>query len=190
MTEHHQMLGGSGAQGVGYARAGRAWARRSRTRRRDCSPSRSSPTATCMYSPGVLWTAAHHKIPILYRDAQQPRLPPGGDARAAHGRACTSAGRDRARIGTTIDDPNDRLREARAGVGRLVARARSAIRRSSAPRISRALEVVKSGAPGAGRRRLPGALVGLQQRDVFGLRAGLDRGDVGVDVGEVARRRR
>ena len=33
--------------------------------------------------PGVLWTAARHKIPMLAGDAQQSRLSPGGDARAA-----------------------------------------------------------------------------------------------------------
>ena len=36
-----------------------------------------------MYAPGSFWTAAHHNIPLLTMIAQQPRLPPGGHARAA-----------------------------------------------------------------------------------------------------------
>ena len=55
-------------------RARRAWATRRRLRsasrsptsRRGSSPSPSSPDGDLMYSPGVLWTAAYHKIPMLY----------------------------------------------------------------------------------------------------------------------------
>ncbi len=32
---------------------------------RGASRSTCRPTATCMYAPGVLWTAAHHRIPLL-----------------------------------------------------------------------------------------------------------------------------
>ncbi|HEX9390785.1 MAG TPA: thiamine pyrophosphate-dependent enzyme [Usitatibacteraceae bacterium] len=64
-TEHYQMLGGSGGQGVGYgapAAVGAALANRDRGR----FTVTFQPDGDLMYAPGVLWTAAHHKIPILF----------------------------------------------------------------------------------------------------------------------------
>jgi thiamine pyrophosphate-dependent acetolactate synthase large subunit-like protein len=59
------MLGGSGAQGVGYCAPARS-ARRSRTSRKGILTVTFQPDGDLMYSPGVLWTAAYHKIPILF----------------------------------------------------------------------------------------------------------------------------
>ncbi|HSW82321.1 MAG TPA: thiamine pyrophosphate-binding protein, partial [Usitatibacter sp.] len=64
-TDYHQMLGGSGAQGVGYAAPGAlgvALANKSK----GIFTVTFQPDGDLMYSPGVLWTAAYHKIPILY----------------------------------------------------------------------------------------------------------------------------
>jgi acetolactate synthase I/II/III large subunit len=64
-TEYHQMLGGSGAQGVGYcapASVGAALANKSKGR----FTVTFQPDGDLMYSPGVLWTAAYHKIPLLF----------------------------------------------------------------------------------------------------------------------------
>jgi thiamine pyrophosphate-dependent acetolactate synthase large subunit-like protein len=64
MTEHWQMCGNTGAQGVGYCGPGAlgvALANKSRGR----FTVSFQPDGDLMYSPGVLWTAAHHKIPIL-----------------------------------------------------------------------------------------------------------------------------
>ena len=64
MTEHWQMCGNTGAQGVGYCGPGAlgvALANKSRGR----FTVNFQPDGDLMYSPGVLWTAAHHKIPIL-----------------------------------------------------------------------------------------------------------------------------
>ena len=58
------MLGGSGGQGVGYgapAAVGAALANRDRGR----FTVTFQPDGDLMYAPGVLWTAAHHKIPLL-----------------------------------------------------------------------------------------------------------------------------
>ncbi len=82
MDKHYRWLGGSGASGLGYglpasvgaAHANKALGRFSVSIQGD---------GDMMYAPGALWTAAHHDIPLLHRDAQQPRLPPGGHARAA-----------------------------------------------------------------------------------------------------------
>jgi thiamine pyrophosphate-dependent acetolactate synthase large subunit-like protein len=64
-TEYHHMLGGSGAQGVGYAAPaalGAALANKSR----GIFTVTFQPDGDLMYSPGVLWTAAYHKIPVLF----------------------------------------------------------------------------------------------------------------------------
>jgi thiamine pyrophosphate-dependent acetolactate synthase large subunit-like protein len=63
-TEHHQYIGWSGAYGIGYgapAAVGAALANRRR--------GRLSVNIQCdgdlHYAPAVLWTAAHHRIPLL-----------------------------------------------------------------------------------------------------------------------------
>jgi thiamine pyrophosphate-dependent acetolactate synthase large subunit-like protein len=102
-TEYHQMLGGSGAQGVGYAAPGAlgvALANKSK----GIFTVTFQPDGDLMYSPGVLWTAAYHKIPILYVMHNN---------RAYHQevmhvqRMCSlhNRGVDRAWVGTTIENP-------------------------------------------------------------------------------------
>jgi acetolactate synthase I/II/III large subunit len=64
-TEYHHMLGGSGGQGVGYAApaaVGVALANKSK----GLFTVTFQPDGDLMYSPGVLWTAAYHKIPLLF----------------------------------------------------------------------------------------------------------------------------
>ncbi len=64
-TEYHHMLGGSGAQGVGYCAPGSlgvALANKSK----GIFTVTFQPDGDLMYSPGVLWTAAYHKIPLLF----------------------------------------------------------------------------------------------------------------------------
>jgi acetolactate synthase I/II/III large subunit len=63
-TKHHQYIGGQGGAGIGYgapAAAGAALANR--------KYGRLSVTiqddGDLMYAPGILWTTAHHKIPLL-----------------------------------------------------------------------------------------------------------------------------
>jgi acetolactate synthase I/II/III large subunit len=62
--KHHQFIGGSGGAGVGYnlpAAVGAALAHKANGR----LPINIQPDGDCMYAPGALWTAAHHKIPLL-----------------------------------------------------------------------------------------------------------------------------
>jgi acetolactate synthase I/II/III large subunit len=64
MKEHHHFIGRSGGYGVGYsapASVGAALANRDLGR---FSVSLQSD-GDLMYAPGVLWTAAHHRIPLL-----------------------------------------------------------------------------------------------------------------------------
>jgi acetolactate synthase-1/2/3 large subunit len=63
-TKYHQMLGGSGGQGVGYAAPGAVGAALA-NRDRGLLSVTFQPDGDLMYGPGVLWTAAHHKIPLL-----------------------------------------------------------------------------------------------------------------------------
>ena len=84
--------------------------------------------------------------PAADRDAQQPRLPPGSDVRAAAWRASGNRGADRAHIGTTLREPNiDYAKMAQAygmyGEGPI------ADPKDLAPAIKRALDRVKRGEP-------------------------------------------
>ena len=102
-TEYHHMLGGAGAQGVGYgapAALGVALANKSK----GLFTVTFQPDGDLMYSPGVLWTAAYHKIPVLFvmhnnRGYHQEIMHVQRMA-AIHGRRP-----DRAWVGTEIDKP-------------------------------------------------------------------------------------
>src|SRR5260221_3803051 len=64
-TQDHHMLAGSRAQGVGDATAaslGVALANKSK----GLFTVTFQPDGDLMYSPGILWTAAYHKIPVLF----------------------------------------------------------------------------------------------------------------------------
>ncbi len=63
-TKYHQMLGGSGGQGVGYAAPGAIGAALA-NRDKGLLSVTFQPDGDLMYGAGVLWTAAHHNIPLL-----------------------------------------------------------------------------------------------------------------------------
>ena len=103
VTQHHQMLGGAGAQGVGYCAPGSLGvALANKTRGRFTVT--FQPDGDLNYSPGVLWTAAHHRIPILYvmfnNRAYLHETMHIQRMAGLHGRDVA-----RANIGTTIDNP-------------------------------------------------------------------------------------
>ena len=103
VTQHHQMLGGAGAQGVGYCAPGSLGvALANKTRGRFTVT--FQPDGDLNYSPGVLWTAAHHRIPILYvmfnNRAYLHETMHIQRMAGMHGRDVS-----RANIGTTIDNP-------------------------------------------------------------------------------------
>ena len=102
-TDYHHMLGGSGAQGVGYAAPaalGVALANRSK----GIFTVTFQPDGDLMYSPGVLWTAAYHKIPVLFvmhnNRAYHQEIMHLQRMAAIHKRRP-----DRAWIGNVIDNP-------------------------------------------------------------------------------------
>jgi len=62
--QHHQYIGGAGAEGVGYAAPaalGAAIAHKKHGR----LPIAIQPDGDLMCANGVLWTSAHHKVPLL-----------------------------------------------------------------------------------------------------------------------------
>ena len=65
MTEYHQALGGSGGQGVGYAAPAAVGAALANKAKGLLSVT-FQPDGDLLYAPGVLWTAAYHKIPLLF----------------------------------------------------------------------------------------------------------------------------
>ncbi len=143
-TEHYNFLGHSGAAGVGQiapAAVGAALANRDK----GILTAVIQPDGDLMYAPGVLWTAAHHKIPILMlmhnNRAYHQEVMHLQKMAGLHNRRM-----DTARIGTTIESPDiDYALLARAqGVwaeGPITDPA------AIAPALQRAVAVVKRGEP-------------------------------------------
>jgi thiamine pyrophosphate-dependent acetolactate synthase large subunit-like protein len=142
--KHYQSLGGSGGAGVGYgapAAVGAALANRKH--------GRFSVTiqgdGDFLYAPGVWWTAAHHRIPLLAvmhnnRSYHQELMHLQRMANR-HQRGIT-----RANIGTTIDNPNVDFAKIAQGMG-VHAQGPIVNPIDLGPAIKRAIEVVKKGEP-------------------------------------------
>ncbi len=144
IEEHYQFNGGSGGAGVGYglpAAVGAALAHRSEGR----LVVNIQSDGDMMYAPGALWTAVHHKIPLLTvmhnnRAYHQEFM---HLQRMSNRR---NRGVDRAHIGTTIRDPFiDYAKLAQSmgmlGIGPIEDP------KDLAPALKRAVQVVKAGDP-------------------------------------------
>jgi acetolactate synthase-1/2/3 large subunit len=144
IDQHHQFIGGSGGAGVGYglpAAIGAALAHRAEGR----LVINIQNDGDLMYAPGALWTAVHHKIPLLTvmhnnRAYHQEVM---HVQRVGNWR---NRGVDRAHIGTTIDNPFvDYARLAQSmgmlGIGPIEDP------KDLAPALKRAIQVVKAGDP-------------------------------------------
>jgi thiamine pyrophosphate-dependent acetolactate synthase large subunit-like protein len=143
-TDYSQMLGGSGAQGVGYAAPGALGvALANKTRGRFTVT--FQPDGDLMYSPGVLWTAAYHKIPILYimhnNRAYHQEVMHLQRMAAIHGRRP-----DNAWIATTIDNPAIDFAKLAQAQG-LWAEGPITDPAQLGPALRRAADVVKRGGP-------------------------------------------
>jgi thiamine pyrophosphate-dependent acetolactate synthase large subunit-like protein len=143
-SKHYQYIGAEGGAGIGYgapAAVGAALANRKYGR----LTINIQNDGDLNYAPGVLWTAAHHRIPLLTimnnnRAYHQEHM----DIVEMSARANRSP--ENAGIGTTITDPNiDYANMARTygmfGIGPITDP------KDVGPSIKRALEVVKSGQP-------------------------------------------
>ncbi|HZR56749.1 MAG TPA: thiamine pyrophosphate-dependent enzyme [Terriglobales bacterium] len=142
--KHYQFIGGAGGYGVGYgapSAVGAALANR--------KYGRLSVNIQCdgdlMYAPGILWTAAHHRIPILnimhnnraYHQETMHLQRMGN----RHNR-----GIDRAGIGTTINDPAIDFAKLAQSMG-VHAEGPITDPNDLGPAIARAIAVVEGGEP-------------------------------------------
>jgi len=143
-TKHYQFIGGHGAYGIGYgapAAVGAALANRKYGR----LTVNIQSDGDLNYAPGVLWTAAHHRIPLLTvmhnnRSYHQERMFVADMAARAE-RDVSRVG-----IGNDLTDPNiDYASLAKAygmfGIGPIENPA------DLGPALRKAIEVVKRGEP-------------------------------------------
>jgi thiamine pyrophosphate-dependent acetolactate synthase large subunit-like protein len=140
----YQFLGGSGGAGVGYgapASAGAALANRKHGR---LSVSIQAD-GDLMYAPGILWTAAHHQIPLLSvmhnNRAYHQEVMHLQRMANRHNRGVT-----RAAIGTTIENPNIDFAAMARSMG-VHAEGPITDPKDLAPAIRKALAVVRAGQP-------------------------------------------
>ena len=143
-TKHHHYIGGEGGYGVGYgapAAVGAALANRKHGRLTVCIQN----DGDLMFAPGVLWTAAHHRIPLLIvmhnNRAYHQELMQVQIMAARHNRGITNAS-----IGNLLVDPPIDYSKLAQGLG-VHAEGPISDPKDLAPAIRRALEVVKSGNP-------------------------------------------
>jgi thiamine pyrophosphate-dependent acetolactate synthase large subunit-like protein len=142
--KHYRHLGDSGGAGVGYgapAAVGGALANKKYGR----LSVNIQGDGDMLYAPGVLWTAAHHKIPLLTvmhnnRGYHQEVMHIQRMANR-HQRGITNWN-----IGTTIDNPNVDFAKIAQGMG-VYAEGPIANARDLGPALQRALAVVKKGEP-------------------------------------------
>jgi acetolactate synthase I/II/III large subunit len=144
MEKYHNSIGGSGAAGVGYnapGALGAALANKGSGR----LTVHINGDGDMLMSPGVLWTAAHHRIPILYvvhnnRAYHQEWM---------HVQLIANRrqrGLDKTRIGCTIEDPNINFASLAKSFG-VYSEGPIDNPVDLAPAIKRALAVVKKGEP-------------------------------------------
>jgi thiamine pyrophosphate-dependent acetolactate synthase large subunit-like protein len=144
MAKHYHHIGGSGASGIGYglpASIGAALANREHGR---LSVS-VQPDGDFMFANGVLWTAAHHKIPLLMvmhnNRAYHQEVMHVQRMANRHNR-----GVDRAWIGTTLTDPDISYAKLAEGMGVYSSGPITDVK-DLRPAIQKALAVVKRGEP-------------------------------------------
>jgi len=140
----YRHFGDSGGAGVGYGAPAAVGAALSNRKRGRLSLTIQGD-GDFMYAPGVWWTAAHHKIPLLAvmhnNRAYHQEVMHLQRMAGRHQRGIT-----RAHIGTTIDNPNIDYAKIAQGMG-VHAQGPIANANDLGPAIKRALEVVKRGEP-------------------------------------------
>ena len=140
----YRHFGDSGGAGVGYGAPAAVGAALSNRKRGRLSLTIQGD-GDFMYAPGVWWTAAHHKIPLLAvmhnNRAYHQEVMHLQRMAGRHQRGIT-----RAHIGTTIDNPNIDYAKIAQGMG---VHAQGPIANASdlGPAIKRAIDVVKRGEP-------------------------------------------
>jgi acetolactate synthase-1/2/3 large subunit len=144
IDKHYQTLGGGGAAAVGSGlpiSVGAALAHRKHGRL--CVSVQND--GDFMYAPGALWTAAHHRIPLLSvmhnNRAYHQEVMHIQRMANRHQRGITNAG-----IGTRIDDPNIDFATIARGLG-VHGEGPITDPKDLGPALRRAVEVVQRGEP-------------------------------------------
>lgn len=142
--KHYQFIGGSGGSGIGYTAPGAVGAALANRKHGRVSVNIQTD-GDLMYAPGVLWTAAHHRIPLLNvmhnnRAYHQETMHVQRMANR-HNR-----GVDRAHIGTTIDEPAIDFAKLAQSMG-VYAEGPITDPKALGPALARAVAVVKRGEP-------------------------------------------
>jgi acetolactate synthase I/II/III large subunit len=140
----YQFLGGSGGAGVGYgapASVGAALAHKKHGRLTVAIQN----DGDLMYAPGVLWTAAHHRIPLLSvmhnNRAYHQEVMHVQRMALRHNRDVTRAG-----IGTTLEDPNIDYSKIAQGMG-IAGEGPISDPKDLGPALKRGVEAVRRGEP-------------------------------------------
>jgi thiamine pyrophosphate-dependent acetolactate synthase large subunit-like protein len=144
MDKPYQYIGTQGGYGIGYgapAAVGAALANRKYGR----LSVNIQGDGDLMYAPGILWTAAHHQIPLLsvmhnnggyHQEVMQVQIM--ADRR--------NRGIDRANIGTTITAPNIAYAKLAQSMG-MYGEGPISDPKELGPALKRALDVVNRGEP-------------------------------------------
>ncbi len=148
MDKHYRHIGGPGGYGIGYgapAAVGAALANRDAGR----FSVNFQPDGDIMYSPGVLWTAAHHRIPLLtvmhnnrgyHQEVMHVQRMANRRNRVAY------LGNDLGPLGTRIENPP--IDYARlAGSFGMWSAGPITDPKELAPALKKAVEIVKAGEP-------------------------------------------
>jgi acetolactate synthase-1/2/3 large subunit len=142
--KRYRHAGSTGGAGIGYnsgAATGAALAHRKHGR----LAINLQNDGDLLYAPGVLWTAAHHRIPMLTimnnNRAYHQELMYLQQMANRHNRELTTA-----HIGTAINDPNVNFAKIAEGMG-WHAEGPITDPKDLAPAIARAIKVVESGQP-------------------------------------------
>ena len=140
----YQFLGGSGGAGVGYGAPASAGAALANKKHGRLSVSIQAD-GDLMYAPGILWTAAHHQIPLLSimhnNRAYHQEVMHLQRMANRHNRGVT-----RAAIGTTIANPDIDFAAMARSMG-VHAEGPISDPKDLAPAIRKALAAVKAGQP-------------------------------------------
>ncbi len=142
--KHYQFIGGAGGAGVGYgapAAVGAALGNRKHGR----LSINIQNDGDLMYAPGILWTAAHHRIPLLSimhnNRAYHQEVMHLQRMANRHNRGITNAN-----IGTTLHDPEIDFAKLAQSLG-VHAEGPITDPAELGPAIRRAIDVVRHGAP-------------------------------------------
>jgi acetolactate synthase-1/2/3 large subunit len=140
----YQFIGGSGGAGIGYTAPGSLGAALANRRHGRLTVSIQTD-GDMMYAPGILWTSAHHRIPLLSvmhnnRAYHQETMHLQRMANR-HNR-----GVDSAHVGTTIDDPAIDFAKLAQSMG-VYAEGPMTNPKDLGPALARAVQVVKKGEP-------------------------------------------